>query len=54
VKIPFRRGERIHTESSHKFTLAMVRRLFTAAGLRLEQTWYDERRWFGLHLARVP
>lgn len=54
VEIPFRRGERIHTESSHKFTLAAVRRLFTASGLRLEQTWYDERRWFALHLARVP
>jgi L-histidine N-alpha-methyltransferase len=54
VEIPFRRRERIHTESSHKFTQPMVRRLFAAAGLRLEQTWYDERRWFALHLARVP
>jgi L-histidine N-alpha-methyltransferase len=54
AEIPFRRGERIHTESSHKFTLTAVRRLFAAAGLRLEQTWYDERRWFALHLARIP
>lgn len=50
----FAPGQRIHTESSYKFTRAMVTRLFKQAGFRLEQTWYDENRWFGLHLARVP
>jgi dimethylhistidine N-methyltransferase len=54
VEIRFARGERIHTESSYKFTRAMIGRLFTQAGFRLERTWTDERRWFGVHLARVP
>ena len=54
VEIRFTPGERIHTESSYKFTRAMIGRLFAHAGFRLEKTWYDERRWFGVHLARVP
>ena len=37
-----------------KFTRAMIRSLFAHAGFRLERSWYDERRWFGVHLARVP
>ncbi len=47
-------GERIHTESSYKFTRTALRRLFRAAGFTWEQSWEDERRWFAVHLLRVP
>ena len=53
AEIHFEPGQRIHTESSYKFTRAMIDRLLVDAGFRLERTWYDEQRWFGLHLARV-
>ena len=52
--VGFAAGERIHTESSYKLTDGAVRALFAEAGLVLETTWRDERRQFGLHLARVP
>jgi dimethylhistidine N-methyltransferase len=54
AEIHFAPGQRIHTESSYKFTRAMIAGLLVDAGFHLERTWYDERRWFGLHLARVP
>jgi L-histidine Nalpha-methyltransferase len=46
-------GERIHTESSYKFTPESVGRLLRQAGLRLEQTWCDSHKWFSVVLARV-
>ncbi|HSS37885.1 MAG TPA: L-histidine N(alpha)-methyltransferase [Polyangia bacterium] len=52
--VPFAAGERIHTESSYKFTRQGVRALVAAAGFRWERSWQDERRWFAVHLVRVP
>jgi L-histidine N-alpha-methyltransferase len=46
--------ERIHTESSYKPTDAKVRRLLERAGFVPEAVWRDERRLYGVHLARVP
>lgn len=46
-------GERIHTENSYKYTMPMVREMLDAAGFKLERTWFDGRKWFALHLARV-
>ncbi|HVV53649.1 MAG TPA: L-histidine N(alpha)-methyltransferase, partial [Polyangia bacterium] len=54
LEIPFRAGERIHTESSYKLTAARLARLFLGAGLQPERSWYDRGRRFGVHLARVP
>lgn len=51
--VRFRAGERIHTENSNKYTLEIVQQLLCISGFRLEQSWFDERQWFGLHLARV-
>jgi dimethylhistidine N-methyltransferase len=45
-------AERIHTENSYKYTPEMVAGMLAQAGWRLEQSWFDRRRWFGLHLAR--
>jgi dimethylhistidine N-methyltransferase len=53
VKVKLAAGERIHTENSYKYTLPMVERMLCASGFKLEKTWYDKRKWFGLHLARV-
>ena len=51
--VRFRAGERIHTENSNKYTLEIVQQLLCVSGFRLEQSWFDDREWFGLHLARV-
>lgn len=51
--VKFAAGERIHTENSYKYTLEMVERMLCVSGFRLEKTWFDRRKWFGLHLARV-
>ena len=53
LTISFAAGERIHTESSYKFTRGMVRDRLRSTGLRLESTWHDPRRWFAVHLCRV-
>jgi L-histidine N-alpha-methyltransferase len=53
LRVRLSAGERIHTENSYKYTVQMIERLLCASGFRLEQTWYDQREWFGLHLARV-
>jgi dimethylhistidine N-methyltransferase len=50
----FAEGERIHTESSYKLTRARLRGLFAGAGFRGERSWLDDRRWFAVHLLRVP
>ncbi len=46
-------GERIHTENSYKYTLPMVHDMLAEAGFKLERTWFDECKWFALHLGRV-
>lgn len=51
LTVPFGRGERIHTESSHKYDEARVRRLLARSGLRDVAAFEDERRWFSIHVA---
>ena len=53
IEVAFKAGERIHTENSYKYRQAEVSDILCRAGFRLEHTWTDRRRWFGLHLARV-
>jgi len=53
LRIRFATGERIHTENSYKYTLAMVKDLLEAAGFTLAHTWFDHRKWFALHLAPI-
>jgi uncharacterized SAM-dependent methyltransferase len=54
AEVRFTAGERIHTESSYKLTRVTLRRMFADVGFRWERSWYDARRWFGVHLVRVP
>jgi dimethylhistidine N-methyltransferase len=51
--VRFRKGERMHTENSNKYTLEIVERMLCVSGFKLEKSWFDQRKWFGLHLARV-
>jgi len=53
LRVKFANGERIHTENSYKYTLEMVENMLEPAGFALTRTWFDKRRWFALHLARV-
>jgi L-histidine N-alpha-methyltransferase len=49
----FAAGERIHTENSYKYTAAMIESILRESGFKLEQSWQDRQKWFGVHLARV-
>jgi L-histidine Nalpha-methyltransferase len=51
--VRFAAGERIHTENSYKYTLEMVEQMLCVSGFKLEKSWFDRRKWFGLHLARA-
>ena len=53
MDVHFAAGERIHTENSYKYTDEMVNQILNEAGFKLERTWSDPKRWFGVHLARV-
>jgi uncharacterized SAM-dependent methyltransferase len=53
MRVPFREGERIHTENSYKFTRESVATILELAGFQLEQTWADRLECFAVHLARV-
>ncbi len=52
LEVPIKAGETIHTENSYKFSVTGAQQLAQRAGFRLENTWTDERGWFGLHLLR--
>ncbi|HXZ31064.1 MAG TPA: L-histidine N(alpha)-methyltransferase [Terriglobales bacterium] len=53
LSVRFARGECIHTENSYKYTLEMIRNMLELAGFSLTRTWFDQRKWFALHLASV-
>ena len=49
----FKRGESVHTENSYKFSPEQIEEMLQKSGYVLEQSWYDDKRWFGVHLARI-
>ncbi len=49
----FAEGERIHTENSHKYTVAEFQTLAGAAGWRPVKAWTDADNLFSLHLLRL-
>src|SRR3954466_11245716 len=53
LDVPFKKGERIHTENSYKYTIPGVRKTLLQAGFEIEATWTDDMNWFGTHLARA-
>lgn len=48
----FREGETIHTENSHKYSVADFKDVATAAGFTLEKTWTDPDQLFSVHWLR--
>jgi uncharacterized SAM-dependent methyltransferase len=48
--VPFERDERIHTESSYKYSHADLRAMGSAAGLHLARTWTDAQERFSVTL----
>lgn len=51
--VSFRKGEWIHTESSHKYDLDDFRARAREAGLRPAGAWTDSRRWFAVEYYAV-
>jgi len=49
----FGAGERIHTENSHKYTVAEFQALARSAGWQPVEAWTDEEQLFSLHLLRL-
>ena len=49
----FARGERIHTENSHKYSVEEFQALARAGGWQPVMAWTDPDRLFSLHLLRV-
>ena len=49
----FARGERIHTENSHKYSVEAFQALARAGGWHPVKAWTDPDRLFSLHLLRV-
>jgi dimethylhistidine N-methyltransferase len=53
LDLRFADGERIHTESSHKYDDARVDAILGPAGLARAHTFTDAQRWFAVHVARA-
>jgi uncharacterized SAM-dependent methyltransferase len=51
--IRFRKGERIHTENSYKFTDEMINELADYAGLQVAKCWQDKKKYFSLCLFNI-
>ena len=45
---PFRKGEWIHTEDSHKYALGEFAQMASTAGLTVERVWTDEKSLFSV------
>ncbi|MFT6421581.1 MAG: dimethylhistidine N-methyltransferase [Thalassolituus sp.] len=51
--IYFEKGEMIHTEYSHKYSLEGIGELAQSAGFKLEQSWTDDQDYFSVNILRV-
>jgi dimethylhistidine N-methyltransferase len=50
----FAQGETLHTEYSHKFTIAGVQQAARLAGLQAGSFWTDQQQYFGLLWLNIP
>lgn len=48
----FDKGETIHTENSHKYSESNILRMAELTGFEVENSWYDEKKWFSLNLLK--
>jgi uncharacterized SAM-dependent methyltransferase len=54
VAYAFEQGETLHTEYSHKFTIAGVQQAAQLAGLQVGSFWTDPQQYFGLFWLNIP
>ena len=54
VPYAFEQGETLHTEYSHKFTIAGVQQAAYLAGLETGPVWTDPQQYFGLFWLTIP
>jgi len=52
-RFAFEKGETIHTEDSHKYTLDGFADLAAAAGFRVDTVWMDDRSYFSVQYCVV-
>jgi uncharacterized SAM-dependent methyltransferase len=52
-RFDFTKGERIHTENSHKYSIEGFQRLARRSGWEPAQVWTDDADLFSLHLLRA-
>ncbi|MGH6735590.1 MAG: L-histidine N(alpha)-methyltransferase [Methyloceanibacter sp.] len=52
-RFPFAKGERIHTENSHKYSVAEFQALARISGWQPVHAWTDAEQLFSLHLLRA-
>jgi dimethylhistidine N-methyltransferase len=50
----FSAGDTLHTENSHKYSIAGFQALARRAGFRPGQVWTDPQSWFSLHWLNAP
>jgi len=50
MKVPFRTGERIHTENSYKYSLQSISDLAAQTGFKCAKTWFDSQKRFSSNL----
>lgn len=48
----FKKGERIHTENSHKYSIASIQTLLNRAGFQSVKVWTDPRQYFAVIYAQ--
>lgn len=53
LTIGFAKGERLHTENSHKYQPGEAEQMLARAGFTPLQCWMDPRQWFAVVLAQV-
>ena len=53
LTVAFTAGEAIHTENSYKYSRPEIESLADAAGLGLEQQWFDAARRFSVNLLAI-
>ena len=53
LDVPFEKGEEIHTENSHKYSLDEIDTLANAARMQVERRWLDTRGLFSKNLLKI-
>ena len=54
VAYAFEQGETLHTEYSHKFTIASIEQAAHSAGMQVAAFWTDPQQYFGLFWLNIP